>query len=144
MERIKEQKIVVSAAIIHKKKFLLLKRSSSENIFPKKWELPSGKVKFGENIGDALKREVEEETGLSIKHSKFISSRSYTFDYIDEQGSKTRHNVELIFLVRVNEGKIRLSSAHEDASWVTPEESKSYDTFKDIPKILKQADEAFL
>jgi mutator protein MutT len=144
MERIKEQRLVVSAIISHKDKFLVIKRAHNEKIFPKKWELPSGKVKFGESIGDALKREVEEETGLTIKTSKFLSSRSYTFDYQDDDGYKMRHNIELIFIVRVNEGKIKLSSAHEDLSWVTPEESKSYDIFKDLPKILKQADEAFL
>ena len=49
-----------------------------------------------------------------------------------------------MFIVRVNEGRTRLSSAHENISWVTPEESKSYDIFKNLPKILKQADEAFL
>ncbi len=144
MERIKEQRVVVSAIIAHRDKFLILKRSSSEKIFPKKWEFPSGKVEFGESIGDTLKREVEEETGLTIRSSKFLSSRSYTFDYQDDDGYKTRHNIELMFIVRVNEGRIRLSSAHENLSWVTPEESKSYDIFKNLPKILKQADEAFL
>ena len=144
MERIKEQRVVVSAIIAHRDKFLILKRSSSEKIFPKKWEFPSGKVEFGESIGDTLKREVEEETGLTIRSSKFLSSRSYTFDYQDDDGYKTRHNIELMFIVRVNEGRTRLSSAHENISWVTPEESKSYDIFKNLPKILKQADEAFL
>ena len=144
MERIKEQRVLVSAIIAHKDKFLIIKRSASEKIFPKKWEFPSGKVEFGESLGDALKREVEEETGLTIKTSKFLSSRSYTFEYQDDEGYKTRHNIELMFIVRVNEGKIRLSKAHEDISWVKPEESKSYDIFKDLPKILKQADEAFL
>ena len=64
--------LVVGAAIFQPftDRILLLKRSPAEKLFPHHWEIPGGKVDDTDNtIWDALKREVNEETGLSIKES---------------------------------------------------------------------------
>lgn len=64
--------LVVSAAIFQPttNKVLLLKRSPAEKLFAHHWEIPGGKVDdTDKSIGEALKREVNEETGLMIKES---------------------------------------------------------------------------
>jgi len=58
------QKVVVGSVIENDGRFLVVKRSSKEEFFPNKWELPSGKVEFGEEPDKALAREVFEETGM--------------------------------------------------------------------------------
>ena len=73
--------LVVAAAIFHPNatthRVLLLKRSPAEKLFPHHWEIPGGKVDdTDKTIGDALKREVREETGLGIKQSEITYGES--------------------------------------------------------------------
>ena len=73
--------LVVGAAVFHPNatthRVLLLKRSPAEKLFPHHWEIPGGKVDdTDKTIGDALKREVREETGLGIKESEITYGES--------------------------------------------------------------------
>ena len=54
---------VATKAIIKNKdnKFLVIFKSDTEEISPNEIDLPGGRLKFGEELGDGLKREVEEE-----------------------------------------------------------------------------------
>ena len=51
---------------------LLLKRSNYVKKYAGEWDLPGGHVQIGERIIDGLKREVKEETSLSISSPVFI------------------------------------------------------------------------
>lgn len=67
----------VAIAIIHKKnKFLLTERKGTDPDdaqFGRIWHFPGGGVEFGEEIYDALKREIKEELNLSIIIEKQFS-----------------------------------------------------------------------
>jgi 8-oxo-dGTP diphosphatase len=47
---------------------LLVRQAAGQNL----WTLPGGKVKRNESLERALRREVLEETGLSVKTSKYL------------------------------------------------------------------------
>ena len=110
----------------------------NEEFFPNKWELPSGKVEFGEDADSALIREVLEETGL--KAIKFVPFKCT--HYIIEKPEKKRHTIQIIYLTSVkNSAEIILSEEHDKYEWITLEEVDQLDTFEDMPIILKEAQE---
>ena len=51
------------------------------------WNAVGGKVKDGEDIFTASKREIFEESGISVNHAELLSS--FTWNYDDEQGYAT-------------------------------------------------------
>lgn len=110
------QKVVVGAVIKDPRPdavgVLVLKRVD-DDFMGGLVELPSGTVDQGEGLLDALKREVAEETGLSVKE---VMSYVDSFDYISGSGKKTR---QFNFAVSVHNGDVRLNpQEHQDFYWV--------------------------
>ena len=68
-----EKPYIISVyAILRNEKgeFLLLRRSENSHSNPGKWDLPGGKLGQEETLGEAVAREVWEETGISIVPGK--------------------------------------------------------------------------
>jgi len=71
------QLVIVSAVITNNKgELLLLRRNQAVKRAPGKLELPSGKVDYGEDPLQALKRVVKEQTGLEGRASKLLGSKT--------------------------------------------------------------------
>lgn len=108
------QKIGTSAFIIKDGKVLLLLRSAKEKSFPFFYEMPGGKIEFGEGAEEALKREVFEETGLDIKVLKPYST---FFDIFDN-----KHYIDIQFFCELLNGEIKLSEEHDEYLWADKNE----------------------
>jgi 8-oxo-dGTP diphosphatase len=64
----------VGAIIVNdKKEILLLKRGKLAKNERGKWEIPGGAVNYGETLEDALVREVQEETGLTVVVDRLLT-----------------------------------------------------------------------
>jgi len=55
------------AFIVSNGNVLLVQKSEDDPHNPGKWEVPGGRMNFGEGVDDHLKREVLEEVGLEIR-----------------------------------------------------------------------------
>ncbi|MBI4600357.1 MAG: 8-oxo-dGTP diphosphatase MutT [Planctomycetes bacterium] len=77
------------------------------------WELPGGKVRPGEPIEEALRREVEEETGVKVKDGVLL--------HVEEHAYPDRTVVLHFFLCRGAEGRPEGREGQE-VRWVTLEE----------------------
>jgi 8-oxo-dGTP diphosphatase len=110
------QKIVSTGLLMKDNKVLVIQRSERESFLPGYYELPGGKVDFGEDPAEALSREFKEEVNLDVK----VGSPYYTFSYISENGN--RHTVEILYKVRLldetTQPNIKLSEDHSDSKWI--------------------------
>jgi 8-oxo-dGTP diphosphatase len=104
---------VVEAIIKDKKgKILLLKRSSSNKFYIGKWQLPGGKVEFGEDIQKAIKREIYEETG-----KKYSALRLDKVFSLTEKFNGEKSNVFLMVFTGEFKGGVVLSKEHSQAKF---------------------------
>jgi 8-oxo-dGTP diphosphatase len=81
---------------------------------PGKWEPPGGKTNEREKFDDALLREVNEETGLSISLQHVTGAT--------ESDLPKLKVIHLILEGKVESGQIHLSDEHDAYVWVHPKE----------------------
>ena len=127
--------IVVTALIKNptKDKLLIVKRKSSSLIHPNLWMFPGGKSEKGEDILEALKREVKEETNLEIFNLKKISE----YEYI--RPNKTLTFGQCFSAISSSEGIILNTKELESFAWVSPKEFKNYPHLKELDFEVKKA-----
>ena len=127
---------VVAAAFIQKgDRILIAKRSPKAKVFPGMYELPGGKIEFGETPEEALKREIKEELDVEVE----VFEPYHVFSYIAHEGSA--HYVEIAFIceLKESEGNIRMLD-HDDIQWVTREELEKFEM---SPVLRKAAEKGF-
>jgi len=114
--------LVVTALIENKGKYLVLQRSEKNITNKNKWQFPEGKVRFGENLIKALKRELLEEINLILTSAKLFGIHSNI--------SREAHGIfrifRIIFKCKVI-GKVKLSKEHKNFMWVSPRELEKLD-----------------
>jgi len=105
----------VEAIISKGNSLLFLRRKNS----PAKgqWWFPGGGIRKGETLGEALYREVKEETGLEVIKSKLVNVYSRIFD--------ERHDITIAYQCKCKGDKIILNNEHSE-----------YKYFKSLPKSI--------
>lgn len=82
------------------------------------WAVPGGKVRFGEELVEAAKREVLEETGLVVTVGQVV----WAGEVMDE----TRHMVLVDFEASVVGGQLAAGDDADEAEWVDLADIASY------------------
>ena len=95
-------------------KYLVLCKSHLEDINPNEIDIPGGRLKFGEDATDGLKREIKEELGLEVEILKPLRVWNLVKDDM--------HLVGITFLASYSGGQIILSEEHCNFNWVSKEE----------------------
>ena len=113
-------------------KVLTLKRNEDKKIYPGKFSGFGGKVEPGEDIEASVRREFEEETGLTIEKMDFRGTFIRILDngYINEM---------YIFVASGFSGQPLQASDEGTIEWQTIEDFLSHsDTVDHIPRYLEQ------
>lgn len=106
----KMQQISIKGVLCRNGKILILKTARSG-----RWELPGGRMDFGESAERAFKREIKEELGFKkAKLGKFINIWSFT----NIRNGTNHHFIILDFEFFTDEDKIKLSKEHIDYKWI--------------------------
>ncbi|WP_058309078.1 (deoxy)nucleoside triphosphate pyrophosphohydrolase [Gracilibacillus massiliensis] len=71
---------VVAAVIENDQEEVLCALRAHDMSIPNKWEFPGGKVEEGENLQEALEREIQEELKCNIKAGNVIYDHTHEYD----------------------------------------------------------------
>ena len=125
--------VAVKALLFDQDKFLLVKRSDKARGEHHHWELPGGRLEFGESQEEALARELLEETGLSAQ----IVCPLQTWRFFREEDTQI---VGITFLCKTATNTVRLSEEHEAYAWITRDELKGYDLMPSVLADIRKLD----
>lgn len=119
--------IVLVTGILRNKKgeVLLIKRSRRNKTFRGFWQLPEGKMEFGEQPVETLERELKEELGCRLDSAQPVTASSTVVSF-----RGISYHVLRVVLETQWEGEITLNSEHEDYQWVGINEALK------IPKLV--------
>ncbi len=86
------------------------------------WGLPGGAVEYGESVTDALRREVEEETGLVVDVGRLIGvySDPALGQIVTYPDGNIAHFVSSCFACTVRSGMLALSDETSGVAWFAP------------------------
>lgn len=118
--------VSVIGVIRYQDTFLLVKRSSSDEIFPGKWQNVGGKIESGETVEKALEREIQEELGFTLEPGTkpiFLKSYSWTKDPNEPK------RLGLIFLIELSkQPTITLCDELDHYQWCSIAEAEKLET----------------
>ncbi|MFO7890020.1 MAG: NUDIX domain-containing protein [bacterium] len=117
----KHPKPVVGAVIINPEGKVLICRARKWN---NKFIIPGGHIEVGEKMEDALRREIGEETGLSIYDIKLISLKE---NIPSPEYHKNQHFIFIDFVCKTDSSKVILNEEAQEYRWIDLKDVDKYD-----------------
>lgn len=127
--------VAVGGIILDGGKVLLVRRGQEPLLG--QWSIPGGAVEVGEQLPEALRREILEETGLAVRVGEIVE----VLDRIihDEQGKVRYHYVLADYLCRVEGGRLQAASDASEASWADRMELARYALRPETLRVIEKA-----
>ncbi len=104
---------------------LLLKRAQSSRGNPGKWEFPGSKVAVGEEFEQVVRREVRENTSLTVRLQRGLGTAQVDLP--------ARRVLYLILEADLVAGQVQLSGDYDEYAWRYPHELPEIDL---VPHLL--------
>lgn len=116
--------VATKAFIVHNEKILILRESHKydEGTQIGLLDIPGGRLKPGEQLGESLLREVKEETGLTVR----IGKSFFVNEVFREVKGERWQIVRVFFECFSDSDQVKLSSDHDHFEWIAPQDFKKY------------------
>lgn len=128
---------IANKALIERDGNVLIIREASTNpdgTNTGRWDVPGGRMEFGELPPDALKREVREEVGLDVEILEPVAVAQWQPVI---RGEKVQI-VAIYHRCRYASGQVRLSNEHDLAEWIAPADYAKYNLIPNVVPVFKQ------
>lgn len=140
---------IVTTAIIYKRgRFLITRRNLTKKAFPGRWTVPGGGLEIDDYVNtkpttrnkiwyfalaNNLRREVKEETGVEIGKIKYLLDLAF----IRPDNTPV---ITLSFYAPWKKGTVRLNEESIDYAWIGVGEVKKYDLIEGIGTEIKMVE----
>ena len=134
-----EQPLVgVGGVVIHRNRVLLIRRGSEP--LKGEWSIPGGLLELGEEMVEAARRELWEETGLKVEPLAVLE----VFERIFRALQRVRYHFVIVdFVCLLRGGKLRPGSDVLEARWVRREDMAQYNLTEKATSVALQAFDYF-
>ncbi|MCQ4925131.1 NUDIX domain-containing protein [Tissierella carlieri] len=122
--------VIVKGIILYNDRVLIVKRNDNDEVGAGNWEFVGGNIEFGEELEQALGREVKEEVNLEITIDKILYSTTF-------KTNSTSQAIILVYKCYAKDDKVKLSEEHVNYKWVSEKELRDLvfiDILKDMDK----------
>jgi bis(5'-nucleosidyl)-tetraphosphatase len=104
------------------------------------WDFVKGNIEKGEGEKETVRREIEEETGIT--RVTFIDGFRETIRYFYRRKGENIFKIVLFYLVETRQKRVKLSHEHVGYEWLTYRTAVERLTFKNSRDVLKKAHKA--
>lgn len=121
--------VVIVLGIIYnplKKMVLIGRRVRDPHIKELSWAFPGGKPEYYEDLDEAVKREIKEETNLDVESLGPIFAKAYP---------EKMELLSIYYLCEVKSGKEKAGEDFVELKWVKPQELEKYFNTSFHPKL---------
>ncbi|MFC1902593.1 NUDIX domain-containing protein [Chloroflexota bacterium] len=124
---------VAGHALIRKDtKYLVTRRSKTNEYMPLKWDIPGGIVLPSETLEEAIYREVYEETKLSIQVGRVVRI------YANRDQVPKRQTFQAVYLAVYLSGEVQLNpSEHDMYQWLSYSDIADLDAIDFLVDLIK-------
>ena len=137
MENVNKKSIVWVGAFLENEnhEYLFLRRGKNSSWGVGGWQLPGGKLEWGEEPIGGLNREISEETGSKAADAlKLIGLETAL---VETRGNEY-HVVQIIYHGKYSGSKVEIGEDHDHFKWMTLKEALTETLIANLDKFIKR------